>query len=133
MASNISSTNWPMSASSIAFIIATGDISGGINVIFCHAMRLVENGATVALISKTALTKKAVYWHSISEIYEHPNLKWFDFFDASAIKFDVVMATSWITYFDLWKVDAANYAYFVQSIESRFFPSSQRMLRNLID
>ena len=122
-----------MSTPRIAFVLSSGEISGGANVIFCHAMQLAEQGAVVALISNTLLTREAISWHPISTIYEHPNLKWRDFFDASAINFDIAIATFWSTYFDLWKVKATNYAYFVQSIESRFYPTSQLMLRNVVE
>jgi len=131
--SNTFSINWPMNTFSVAFVVSSGDISGGTNVIFRHAMHLAETGVQVAIVSNPALTRKAVSWHPVSAVFSHPKLRWLDFFDASAMKFDVAIATFWITCFDLWKVNAANYVFFVQSIESRFYPASDRMLRNVID
>ncbi|MBV8591466.1 MAG: glycosyltransferase family 4 protein [Acetobacteraceae bacterium] len=125
--------NWPMNAFSVAFVVSSGDISGGTNVVFRHAMQLAETGVQVAIVSNPALTRKAVSWHPVSAVFSHPKLQWLDFFDASTMKFDVAIATFWITCFDLWKVNAANYVFFVQSIESRFYPPSDRMLRNIID
>ena len=125
--------NWPMNAFSVAFVVSSGDISGGANVVFRHAMQLAETGVQVAIVSNPALTRNAVSWHPVSAVFSHPKLQWLDFFDASAVKFDVAIATFWTTCFDLWKVNAANYIFFVQSIESRFYPASDRMLRNVID
>jgi glycosyltransferase involved in cell wall biosynthesis len=122
-----------MNTFSVAFVVSSGDISGGTNVVFRHAMHLAKTGVQVAIVSNPALTRKAVSWHPISAVFSHPKLQWLDFFDASAINFDVAVATFWITCFDLWKVNAANYVFFVQSIESRFYPASDRMRRNLID
>jgi O-antigen biosynthesis protein len=125
--------NWPMNAFSVAFVVSSGDISGGTNVVFRHAMQLAETGVQVAIVSNPTLTRKAVSWHPVSAVFTHPKLQWLDFFDASTMKFDVAIATFWISCFDLWKVNAANYVFFVQSIESRFYPASDRMLRNIID
>ena len=125
--------NWPMNTFSVAFVVSSGDISGGINVVFRHAMHLAETGVQVAIVSNPALTRKAVSWHPVSAVFSHPKLQWLDFFAASTMKFDVAIATFWITCFDLWKVNSANYVFFVQSIESRFYPASDRMLRNVID
>jgi glycosyltransferase involved in cell wall biosynthesis len=122
-----------MNAFSVAFVVSSGDISGGTNVVFRHAMQLAETGVQVAIVSDPAVTRKAVSWHPVSAVFNHPKLQWLDFFDASTMKFDVAIATFWITCFDLWKVNAANYVFFVQSIESRFYPASDRMLRNVID
>jgi glycosyltransferase involved in cell wall biosynthesis len=122
-----------MNTPSIAFVLSSGEISGGTNVILRHAMQLADDGAMIGLISDKALTKEAVSWHPIAEVYKHPNLRWLDFFDTSGIDFDMAIATFWSTYFNLWKIPAANYGYFVQSIESRFYPPSERMLRNLVD
>ena len=41
---------------------------------------------------------------------------------ARAHRFDVAVATWWETAYELFSVDAARYAYFVQSMEDRFFP-----------
>jgi glycosyltransferase involved in cell wall biosynthesis len=131
--SNNFSINWPMNAFSVAFVVSSGDISGGTNVVFRHAMHLAETGVQVTIVSNPALTKKAVSWHPISAAFSHPKLQWLDFFDVSGIKFDVAIATFWTTFFDLWKINAADYLFFVQSIESRFYPASERILRNIID
>jgi glycosyltransferase involved in cell wall biosynthesis len=131
--SNTFSINWLMKTSSVAFVVSSGDISGGTNVVFRYAMHLAEAGVQVTIVSNPALTKEAVSWHPISTIFRHPKLQWLHFFDASTIKFDVAIATFWITFFDLWKINAANYIFFVQSIESRFYPPSDRILRNIID
>ena len=51
----------------------------------------------------------------------------------SSHRFDLAIATWWRTFFDLWKVQADRYAYFVQSIESRFYPLEERVVRAAVD
>jgi len=58
-----------------------------------------------------------------------PNLLWLDHNEVSSHRFDLAIATWWRTFFDLWKVQADRYAYFVQSIESRFYPLEERVVR----
>ena len=62
-----------------------------------------------------------------------PNLLWIDHNEVSSHRFDLAIATWWRTFFDLWKVQADRYAYFVQSIESRFYPLEERVVRAAVD
>jgi O-antigen biosynthesis protein len=117
----------------IAFVCSEPWISGGFNVIFRHAMELARGGITVAIVCKTPVTAEHVGWHSISEMADHPNLLWLDYNEALSHRFDLAIATWWRTFFDLWKVPADRYAYFVQSIESRFYPPEERVTRAAVD
>jgi hypothetical protein len=117
----------------IAFICPEPGIAGGFNVIFRHAMELARGGVTVAIVCKTPVTAAHIGWHPIAEMANHPNLLWLDHNEASAHRFDLAMATGWVTFFDLWKVQADRYAYFVQSIESRFYPLEERAVRAAVD
>jgi O-antigen biosynthesis protein len=117
----------------IAFICSEPDISGGFNVIFRHAMELARGGIAVAIVCKTSVTAAHVGWHPIAEMADHPNLLWLDHNEALSHRFDLAIATWWRTFFDLWKVQADRYAYFVQSIESRFYPLEARVLRAAVD
>jgi hypothetical protein len=62
-----------------------------------------------------------------------PNLLWLDHNEVSSHRFDLAIATWWRTFFDLWKVQADRYAYFVQSIESRFYPLEERVVRAAVN
>ena len=64
---------------------------------------------------------------------DHPNLLWLDHNEALSHRFDLAIATWWRTFFDLWKVQADRYAYFVQSIESLFYPLEERVVRAAVD
>jgi hypothetical protein len=117
----------------IAFICPEPCISGGFNVIFRHAMGLASGGITVAIVCKTPITEAHLSWHAIAEMADHPNLLWLNHDDASSHRFDLAIATWWGTFFDLWKVQADRYAYFVQSIESRFYPLEEQSVRAAVD
>jgi glycosyltransferase involved in cell wall biosynthesis len=96
-------------------------------------MELARGGVTVAIVCKTPVTAARLGWHPIAEMANHPNLLWLDHNEASAHRFDLAIATWWDTFFDLWKVQADRYAYFVQSIESRFYPLEARAIRAAVD
>jgi hypothetical protein len=74
----------------------------------------------VAIVCKTPVTAAHVGWHPIAEMADRPNLLWLNHNEALSHRFDLSIATWWRIFFDLWKVQAYRYAYFVQSIESRF-------------
>jgi glycosyltransferase involved in cell wall biosynthesis len=117
----------------IAFVCSEPCISGGFNVIFRHAMELARDGITVAIVCKTPVTAAHVGWHPIAEMADHPNLLWLDHNEALSHRFDLAIATWWRTFFDLWKVQADRYAYFVQSIESRFYSLEERVVRAAVE
>lgn len=116
----------------LAFLIGSPDISGGSFVIFEHALRLKQYGHRVIMITETPLRKdkKELHWHEIAK-----NLEWlsFDEVNTKEIDFDVVIATWWRTFYELYKVKSLQYAYFVQSIESKFYDSSEKPLCKLVE
>lgn len=112
----------------IAFLVWSPDISGGTNVIFEHATRMLNNGINVSIITHDKPNNKRLEWFPGSE-----KLNWLDFNEASSYKFDLVIATWWRTIFDLYKINASKYAFFVQSIESKFYSESEVFLKNLVD
>jgi glycosyltransferase involved in cell wall biosynthesis len=113
----------------VAFVCPAADISGGVNVIFRHVMGLLEAGVQVAIVSKFNIETEQLSWHPIRAVVDHPNLLWLDFNTVSGHRFDIAIATWWRSFFDLWKIESDAYLYFVQSIESRFYPLSERVLR----
>ena len=116
----------------IAFLIGSPDISGGSFVIFEHALRLVGYGHKVALITEIPLNKdkRELHWHKRAQ-----TLEWlsFDQVEERQISFDIVIATWWRTFYELYKVKSLQYAYFVQSIESKFYDSIEKPLCKLVE
>lgn len=111
-----------------AILLGSPDISGGTYVIFEHAIRAKRRGIDVCIITETRVDKKRLDWHA-----ESKELTWLTFDEAREIVFDVAIATWWSTVYELYKVEARTYIYFVQSIESRFYPESEVVMRKLAD
>ena len=121
---------------SIAFLLGGVEISGGINVIFQHAMYLSKKGYSVSFVTSKPVYPSEIKWHPLYEFIKNsPDgaITWYTFNDLNNISFDFAIATWWRTYFHLWKVTAGNYLYFVQSIESRFYPSHEIALRSVVE
>lgn len=111
-----------------AFLLGSPDIGGGTYVIFEHAIHCTRAGDKVTIITEEPVSMDQLNWH--------PEAKALDFKTYSEIKdtiYDVVFATWWETVFKLYRVKAKKYAYFVQSIESQFYPEENVNLRNLVD
>jgi len=113
----------------IAFILASVDISGGTYVLFEHAVRLqkYENN-DIYILTKVKVDKNDLLWHTDAKFL---NYKTFD--DVKDIKFDIAIATWWKTAFFLQFIDANHYAYFVQSIESKFYPQVEKPLHQFVE
>lgn len=111
-----------------AFLLGSPDISGGSYVIFEHAIRATKLGAEVTIITEEHVNMDRLHWHP-----EARKLIWKTFREIDDIYFDVCIATWWRTVYELYRVRAGKYAYFVQSIESRFYEESERPLRKLVD
>lgn len=114
--------------SRIAFLLWSPDISGGTNVIFEHATRMLFQGHAITIICDDKPELKRLAWFPDAE-----KLIWLNYNEAADAEFDIVIATWWRTVFSLYKIKAKKYVYFVQSIESRFYPEQDKALRNLVD
>lgn len=116
----------------IAFLIYTPGITGGNVVIFEHALRLVEYGHSLTMITVNKLSedKQELFWYKKAQ-----SLEWITYEEANTlkIKFDIVIAGWWETFFELHKINSSHYAYFVQSIESRFYHSNDKAKRKLVE
>ncbi|VVQ16118.1 glycosyltransferase [Pseudomonas fluorescens] len=112
----------------VCFVVGSMAISGGTYVIIQHASYLRERGHSVTLAVQEPFTADTLAWHD-----EAPKLRCLPIDDAKKESFDLVIATWWKTVFELCNFDARRYGYFVQSIESRFYPESERPLRALVD
>ncbi|MDB8558562.1 glycosyltransferase family 4 protein [Turicibacter sanguinis] len=111
-----------------AFLLGSPDISGGTYVIFEHAIRNMKRGEDVYIITLEEVSMDRLYWHP-----EAKNLKWRTYDQVKNEVFDVAIATWWRTIFDIHKINAKSYVYFVQSIESKFYPKKEKVLRNLVE
>lgn len=103
----------------VGFIFGSPKISGGSYVILQHASYLIQQGHTVDLITLIDVTlEEGDIWH--------PALREVNFININKTgTYDIVLATWWISPYHLHKVEAKQYAYFVQSIEAYFFEDAQ--------
>ena len=109
----------PESSYSISFLLGSPDISGGTYVIFEHASRLLSMGHQVSIVTKERVSSGQHAWHPGAE-----QLEWLTLDAARNRQFDLVFATWWESPYLLAELAATHYAYFVQSIESRFFKAA---------
>ncbi|MFC7474685.1 glycosyltransferase [Dankookia sp. GCM10030260] len=112
----------------LCVLMGSADISGGSYVIFEHCLHLLDAGFEVTVVTLDPLPDRPVPWHrALTRLG-------FASFDAVAgVRFDLALATWWKTVYELHRIDAARYAYFVQSIESWFYPDSDAAVRNLVN
>ena len=102
------------SLDSVAFLVGSPDISGGTYVIFEHALWLKRHGVDVAIVSMYPKDVAAENWHpALSE------LEFLSIPEAAPRKFDVAVATWWLTVYQLPQLRFRHPVYFVQSMEAR--------------
>jgi glycosyltransferase involved in cell wall biosynthesis len=101
----------------VAFLVNDLELSGGLGVVVQHARRLSAiDGWDVTLV--LVREQEGASWHG----YEHlPHLHVCSRAAAREEHYDVAIATWWETTFTLFEVSAKRYAYFVQSLEDRFY------------
>ncbi len=117
-----------MSKGRICFLVGSMAISGGTYVIVQHAAYLHDQGYDVTLAVQEPFTAQTLSWHDRTS-----RLRCVPIDAAKAEAFDLVIATWWKTAFELQHFNAPRHAYFVQSIESRFYPADEVPLRKLVD
>lgn len=110
----------------IAILLGSPAISGGTYVIFEHMTRNAIDD--IYVITEKPVTNEDVSWHESAR-----QLKFITYEEASGINFDVAIATWWRTVYELHRIKADNYIYFVQSIESRFYSESDVSIRWLVE
>lgn len=118
----------------ILFLLGSAEMSGGTYVILQHAAFLQSQGyeVVVALVFMS--------WEQFLSVKQdrcwHPAIQTLTFKTLSEIKgndFDVAIFTWWATLFFMRYVSARQYLYFVQSIESRFYPETDTFMRQLVE
>jgi O-antigen biosynthesis protein len=101
----------------VAFLVNDLQLSGGVGVIVAHARRLSampDWEVTLVLVRP----EDGPSWHG----YEHlPHLHVRSREQALVEHYDVAVATWWETAFTLFELSADRHAYFVQSLEDRFY------------
>lgn len=112
----------------LCFVIGSADISGGTFVIFQHALGAQDLGHEVTIVPLFDPSDATPAWHPALASLRFASLE-----EATRERFDLAIATWWKTVFELPSVLAERYAYFVQSIESRFLPAHEQPLRALVD
>ena len=117
-----------MHSTRVCFLVGSVAISGGTYVIVQHAAYLRQAGYQVTLAVQEPFDSDTLAWHD-----QLPTLQCLPIAQAREQAFDLVIATWWKTAFELHGFQAERYAYFVQSIESRFYPQAEQPLRALVD
>jgi len=119
----------------ILFLLGSADISGGTYVIFQHALYLKSRGypVTIALVYMTMndfvhLKNSDKCWHNAIK-----ELNFIHIEQAKSEHYNLVIFTWWATLYSLNKISADNYLYFVQSIESRFYPQGDQFAKELVN
>jgi O-antigen biosynthesis protein len=101
----------------VAFLVNDLALSGGVGVVAEHARRLGRlEGWEVSLV--LVREQDEASWHGYEQL-AHVNVK--SRSEALEDHYDVAVATWWETTFTLFEVSADRYAYFVQSLEDRFY------------
>ena len=112
----------------IVFQVGSVNISGGTYVIFEHATRIKKAGHEVYILTEEKVVEKDISWHIDAHILEYITYE-----ELEHKVFDIAIATWWKTVFLIHRINAKQYLYFVQSIESKFYPDQERALRHLVE
>ena len=110
------------------FTLGSPAIGGGTTVIFEHATRMVDEGEEVYIVTEKKVEPEEYAWHTSAH-----KLKWVTYEEIKNIEFDVAIATWWRTVYELYKIKSKHYVYFVQSIESKFYPDNEIGLKMLAE
>ncbi len=107
----------------ICFLLKDLHLAGGVNVVLSHAQQLRSAGVDV-----TIFVKELAEGPTFSQ--EDLGVKIVNFINREKTEpFEVAIATWWESAYDLFDINAKNYAYFVQSIEDRFYSAREPLLR----
>lgn len=99
----------------VAFVVPDIHLSGGIGAVVEHARRLRDDHG---FDSSLVLDRDVPGGWSYDRLEGVPVVR---LPDAQELEFDVVVATWWETTYASFTLRSARYAYFVQSLEDRFF------------
>lgn len=117
-----------MTSKKICFLVGSMAISGGTYVIIQHARYLQDQGYAVTLGVQESFTAETLVWHDHAS-----KLRCLPIAVTKQESYDLVVATWWKTVFELKDFNSSRYGYFIQSIESRFYPETEMPLRALVN
>lgn len=104
----------------IAFLVTSQGISGGHNSIFEHASGLQKRGHSVTIIGRSRNQFDFVHsWHD-----KGSELQFTEISEDSIEHFDIAIASNYESVFELHRVAAKTYAFFMQAFEYEFLPPS---------
>lgn len=109
-------------------LLPAPDIGGGSYVVLRHALAALAAGIEVTVVTDTPVHTEDLAW-----LPEAAQLRFSSYEAEASSRYDVAIATFWMTAYKLPKINAARYLYFVQSIESRFYPKEETPLRLLAE
>lgn len=112
----------------IVFLLGSPDVGGGTYVIFQHALKCLDKCNEVTIVTDEEVTLERIKWHNGAERLTFKKYK-----EVENEQFDVVIATWWRTIYELPKIKAKSYIYFVQSIESRFYEDNEKNIKWLAE
>lgn len=110
------------------FTLGSPAIGGGTNVIFEHATRMVKEGEEVYIVTDRKVNPEEYAWHASAHL-----LKWVTYEEIIDVEFDMAIITWWRTMYEAYKIKSKHYVYFVQSIESKFYPDNEVGLKMLAE
>jgi glycosyltransferase involved in cell wall biosynthesis len=99
----------------VAFLLDSFVIAGGVTAIIEHCSRLRGPDFEPYIVTRHPVGPDR-NWHPAAS-----SLHVLDFESAQSMDFDIAIATWWKTCYDLHRLRANRYAYFVQSLENRFY------------
>ncbi|WP_053225814.1 glycosyltransferase family 4 protein [Solirubrobacter soli] len=100
----------------VAFVVNDLQLSGGVGVVIEHARQLVgKHGFDVELVLAREQAEPEWGFPGLAEVAVHGMER------ARALRYDVVVATWWETLGAALELQAGRHAYFVQSLEDRFY------------
>jgi len=104
----------------VAFLLNDLQLSGGVGVVVEHARQLQHHhGFESVLVLAREQEDPSWAYRGL------PDLRVEALPSARLESFDVAVATWWETAFSLFELDAARYAYFLQSLEDRFYQAEE--------
>jgi glycosyltransferase involved in cell wall biosynthesis len=113
---------------SIAFLMGPPVISGGMYVVFQHALHAKTKGYEIYIITEKPIKSSQLDWYP-----EAKSFIWITYDSLPKEDFNYAFATWWRTSLDLHRVSAEHYCYFVQSIESKFYSKNDVNIKHLVD
>ncbi len=99
----------------VAFLVNDLQLSGGVGVVVEHARQLARHGIEASLVLARERMDPDWRFRGLDEVGV------LSLGEARTQRFEVAVATWWETTEALFEIDAARRAYFVQSLEDRFY------------